>query len=70
MVTRERWGRVPRSYIRCDLDRALAPALQDLFVREADAFTPDNPFAAHRIEASHSPFASKPEELTNLLDRI
>ncbi|WP_225414429.1 hypothetical protein [Stigmatella hybrida] len=35
VVTRERWGRIPRSYIRCTLDRATTPAIQVLMIREA-----------------------------------
>ncbi|WNG44308.1 alpha/beta hydrolase [Archangium minus] len=67
IVTRERWGRIPRSYIRCTKDRAIAPALQDLMIREADAFTPANRFEQKTLEASHSPFASQPARLAELL---
>ncbi|QRO01083.1 alpha/beta fold hydrolase [Archangium violaceum] len=66
-ATRERWGRIPRSYIRCTKDRALAPALQELMIREADALTPGNPFEQKTLDASHSPFASQPERLAELL---
>lgn len=66
-ATLERWGQIPRSYIRCTQDRAIAPALQDLMIREADAFTPANPFSVETLEASHSPFASQPERLSELL---
>ncbi|PTL75577.1 alpha/beta fold hydrolase [Vitiosangium sp. GDMCC 1.1324] len=67
IATRERWGRIPRSYIRCTKDRAMAPALQDLMIREADALTPANPFEQKTLEASHSPFASQPARLAELL---
>ncbi|MCP3098667.1 alpha/beta fold hydrolase [Myxococcus sp. K15C18031901] len=67
-ATQERWGRIPRSYIRCTEDRALAPALQSLMIREADAFTPGNPFTVEALATSHSPFASRPEALVALLD--
>ncbi len=66
-ATRERWGRLPRTYLRCAQDRALAPALQDLMIREADAFTPGNRFEQKTLETSHSPFASQPEQLARLL---
>jgi pimeloyl-ACP methyl ester carboxylesterase len=65
--TRDRWGRVPRTYIRCTLDNTIPIALQDRMIREADAFTPDNPFEVKTIEASHSPFASQPEKLAAIL---
>ena len=67
VATRERWGRIPRSYIRCTKDRAMAPALQDLMIREADAITPANPFELKTLEASHSPFASQPARLAEML---
>lgn len=67
-VTRERWGQVPRSYIVCERDGALAPALQELFIKEADAFTPDNRTHVVRLKSSHSPFASQPEKLVQVLD--
>jgi pimeloyl-ACP methyl ester carboxylesterase len=65
--TPERWGRVPRSYIRCTLDNAIPIALQDRFIAEADAITPDNKFDQYTLNASHSPFASMPDQLTAVL---
>ncbi|AFE08677.1 hydrolase, alpha/beta fold family protein [Corallococcus coralloides DSM 2259] len=69
-ATKERWGRIPRSYVRCAQDRALAPALQDLMIREADAFTPGNAFTVDTLDTSHSPFASQPQKLAALLDGL
>ncbi len=66
-TTRERWGRLPRTYLRCTLDRAVDIALQDLMIREADEFTPGNPFEQKTLETSHSPFASQPVRLAELL---
>jgi hypothetical protein len=63
----ERWGRVPRAYIRCSEDRAVMPALQDRFIREADAFTPGNRTGVVTLGASHSPFVSMPGELAEAL---
>jgi pimeloyl-ACP methyl ester carboxylesterase len=65
--TRDRWGRVPRTFIRCTLDNAIKIALQDRMIREADAFTPENRFEVKTLEASHSPFASQPEQLVAIL---
>lgn len=47
------WGRIPRSYIRCSLDRMLPPALQDRMIAEADAATPGNAFDVHTLAATH-----------------
>jgi pimeloyl-ACP methyl ester carboxylesterase len=65
--TRDRWGRVPRSFIRCALDNAIPIALQDRMIREADAFTLENRFDVKTLEAGHSPFASQPEQLAAIL---
>ncbi|WP_062206325.1 alpha/beta fold hydrolase [Streptomyces sp. NBRC 109706] len=62
-LTAERWGRVPRTYLRCSADRALVPATQDLMVAEADARTPDQPFEVRQLPSGHSPFATHPTEL-------
>ncbi len=67
VATRQRWGRVPRAYIRCSEDRAVMPALQDRFIREADAWTPENPTRVTTLAASHSPFLSMPQKLAQAL---
>jgi pimeloyl-ACP methyl ester carboxylesterase len=69
-ITRERWGAVPRHYVRCLRDRAIRPALQDRFIAEADAFTPANRTVVHTLDSSHSPFFSQPDALAELLARI
>ncbi|MEV7591654.1 alpha/beta fold hydrolase [Streptomyces sp. NPDC089922] len=48
-----RWGRVPRTYLRFDEDRAVPPALQDLMIREADLTTPHNRFRVRPLAAPH-----------------
>lgn len=65
--TPERWGKLPRTYIRCTLDNAIPIALQDRFIREADEYTPGNKFEQYTLSASHSPFASMPAEVAALL---
>lgn len=65
--TPERWGKLPRTYLRCTLDHAIPIALQDRFIAEADAFTPGNKFDQYTLVSSHSPFASMPTELTAIL---
>ena len=67
VATRGRWGRVPRAYLRCSEDRAVMPALQDRFIREADAFTPGNATRVATLAASHSPFLSMPADLAAAL---
>ncbi|MEU9309609.1 alpha/beta fold hydrolase [Streptomyces sp. NPDC048256] len=66
-LTAARWGRIPRSFLRCAEDRALAPAAQDLMIAEADRAFPDNPFTVHTLPGSHSPFAARPGELAAVL---
>ena len=66
-VTAARWGRVPRTYIRCSEDQAIPLAAQDQFIAEADALTPRNRYTVRTLKASHSPFISMPRELAQLL---
>ncbi|MCX5194856.1 alpha/beta fold hydrolase [Streptomyces sp. NBC_00249] len=49
----ERWGRVPRTFLRFTEDRVIPPALQDLMIREADAATPGNRFRVRSLPAPH-----------------
>ncbi|WP_220448056.1 alpha/beta hydrolase [Nonomuraea diastatica] len=66
-LTAERWGRIPRTFLRCADDRALTPATQDLMIAEADDAYPGNPFSARSLPGSHSPFAARPGELAAAL---
>ncbi|MFG1929001.1 alpha/beta fold hydrolase [Cryptosporangium sp. NPDC048952] len=68
-VTRERWGRIPRTYVKTLKDNAIAPAVQEILIRDADLLTPHNRFRTIAIESSHSPFASLPEILADIIDR-
>jgi hypothetical protein len=61
---------VPRTYIRCTEDIAIPLALQDLMIRQADDLTPGNKFDVQTLNSSHSPFASQPELLSDILDRL
>ncbi|MFG3256894.1 alpha/beta hydrolase [Streptomyces sp. NPDC048172] len=66
-VTPERWGRIPRTFVRCADDRALAPAAQDLMIAEADRAVPGEPFTVRTLPGSHSPFAARPGALAEAL---
>jgi hypothetical protein len=69
-ATAARWGSLQRTYIRCTLDRAIAPALQRTMIAAADSMAPHNRTEVLEIESSHSPFASQVELLAGLLRRI
>lgn len=60
VLTAQRYGTIPRSYIRCEQDRALPPALQDYMIAR-------QPCEVVSLNADHSPFYSAPDELTGLL---
>ncbi|MFG1694484.1 alpha/beta hydrolase [Nonomuraea sp. NPDC049309] len=66
-LTAQRWGRIPRTYVRCAGDRALTPAVQDLMIAEADAAFPERPFTVRSLPGGHSPFAARPGELAAAL---
>jgi len=63
-LTEENFGSVPRYYIECLQDRAVTPYIQKKMYTE----TPCR--KVYSMDTSHSPFFSKPEELTALLCRI
>ena len=48
-------------YIRCMRDQAFPPFLQDRFLEDSGV-----EWKVKDVEASHSPFASKPEELVEI----
>ena len=60
-TTPERWGSVPRAYIRCDLDRAITPAEQDRMVAQVGVDI------VAELPASHSPQLSMPDQLARTL---
>lgn len=60
-VTKERFGKVPITYIRCTLDQVLTPAAQDSQI----AGWPVE--KVHDLEAGHFPALSVPEELAQCL---
>ena len=68
--TPQRWGTVPRTFIRCTEDRTVPPALQDRMIAEADEATPGNRFDVRSLPSSHSPFASMPDRLAAVLDAL
>jgi pimeloyl-ACP methyl ester carboxylesterase len=61
------WGTIPRSYVRITGDTSIPVALQDRFIREADALTPGNPFDVHTIDTSHVGFLVRPEPMAAVL---
>ncbi|MCP2261598.1 Alpha/beta hydrolase family protein [Streptoalloteichus tenebrarius] len=63
----ETWGRVPRTYVRLTRDTSIPLALQDRFIREADALTPDNPFDVRSLDSGHVRFLIHPAEAAAVL---
>ncbi len=63
-LTEERYGSVPRYYIECTADRAVTPYIQKLMYTE----TPCK--KVYSMDCSHSPFFSKPAELTAIFNEI
>ncbi len=64
VVTPERFGRVPRSYIECTEDRAVSLAAQ----RRMQTALPCDP--VFTLDGDHSPFLSAPQELARILISI
>jgi pimeloyl-ACP methyl ester carboxylesterase len=64
------WGRVPRTYLRLTADRSMPIALQDRFIADADALTPDNPFDVWSLDVSHAAVLVRPGETAALLSSL
>lgn len=64
------WGRIPRTYIRLTEDRAMPLPLQDRFIAEADALTPDNLFDVHSVASSHLGWQLHPAQVVTILDKL
>ena len=69
-ITQDRWGKIPRTFIRCTLDHAIPLAAQNALIAAADAFTPGNPTQTATLQCSHSPFFSMPQQLASVLSQI
>lgn len=65
-ITPERFGTVPRHYIRCTQDRAVPVTGQDHMIAAVDAAI-GGKTVTHTLESSHSPFLSQPAALSNIL---
>ena len=63
-LTVENFGSVPRYYIECTDDRAVTPFIQRIMYTE----TPCK--KVYSMHSSHSPFFSKPHELTRIFEEI
>jgi pimeloyl-ACP methyl ester carboxylesterase len=62
VVTGERYGTVPHSYVVCTQDNAIREPLQRRFITEIDQVS-ERPTSVTELDCSHSPFLSRPEEL-------
>ena len=65
-ITRERFGTVPRHYIRCTQDRAIPLTGQDHMIAAVDAAVGGKTIT-HTLQSSHSPFLSQPANLAKIL---
>jgi pimeloyl-ACP methyl ester carboxylesterase len=63
-TTPERYGRIPRAYIRLTRDRAVSARLQDRLIEMG------KPDRVESIAASHSAYFSRPDELVETIRRL
>ena len=63
-LTEQNYGRVPRIYIECTEDKAVTPYIQKKMYTETRCEK------VYSLPTSHSPFFSKPEELSDILCEI
>lgn len=69
-ITAERYGRVPRAFVRCTNDRAVPLAAQDEAIAALDEALPGEVFAEWELPTSHSPFLSAPDALADVLVEV
>ncbi|MFE7314354.1 alpha/beta fold hydrolase [Streptomyces sp. NPDC057555] len=65
----EKWGRVPRTFVRYTQDHTIPLPLQDLMIREADDTTPHNRFRVRSLTAPHAG-PRDPAVLADELERV
>lgn len=63
-LTEQNYGKIPRYYIECTEDRAITSWLQEKMLREMPCAK------VYKLASSHSPFFSKPKELTDIFCEI
>ena len=63
VLTAERWGSLPRTYVECTADRTIPIASQ----RRMQAMSPGARVVT--LDADHSPYLSRPVELADALER-
>jgi pimeloyl-ACP methyl ester carboxylesterase len=68
-ITADRFGRVPRYYVRCVDDRAIPLAGQDFMIAAVDAAI-GGKTKIRTLTASHSPFYSQPAKLAETFTEI
>ncbi|MFI0419381.1 alpha/beta fold hydrolase [Spongiactinospora sp. 9N601] len=67
---KERWGRVPRTYIRHSEDQVIPPALQNRMIKEADSLTPGNTFDVRTVRTAHAPSRAAWKQIVDILDGL
>ena len=66
-MTAERFGRVPRVYIRLSEDRAVPPAAQDWCIATVDAAMGTAKAVEHRLHSAHTPMLTQPQAVVDIL---
>lgn len=63
-LTPEAYGTIPRDFVICSQDHAIAPALQWLMIQRAPCQN------VYELDAGHCPFLSMPWDVVRLFDKI
>jgi hypothetical protein len=63
----DKWGRVPRKFVRLTEDRSIPLALQDLMIADADRVTPHHRFRVVTVPGSHLSWIFHPEAVISHL---
>ena len=69
-ATPERYGCVPRHFVRCTEDRCIPIVGQDFIIKAMDDSGVGGRTIVHTLQTSHSPMLSKPKELVDILEQV
>ena len=67
VLSAERWGSIPRTWIRTTNDASIPVAGQDTNIAELDRLFPAHRFDVASVQSGHMPLLSVPEELVGII---
>jgi hypothetical protein len=67
VLTADRWGSIPRTWVRTTRDASIPVTGQDANIGQLDEVFPQHEFDVHSLASGHMPFLSLPSDLTQIM---